>query len=240
VAATTTIPAAVTVRFSLLLIALYLAVVPLGLLLPFLIARWVGAAVGQLGVTLDNFFVLVLASQAVGAAVCFAVLHRRLSRNGEGWTAVGLRRSPIRRSVLYIAAWPVIVLGLVLVVAVLAVAVGVAPPSDDRAPAGTATLDLLGGAWPAFVSMVVFAPVMEELLFRGLLFGALQRRSALWIAVVVSSLVFAVAHINPAQIVTGLVVGPYLAFMYHWLGSIYPGMVLHAMWNAAVLAIAVV
>ena len=239
-AATTTTSSVVGVRFSLLLIALYFALIPLALTLPFLVARRVGlAAGGQGGLTLDSFIAFVLVSQAVGAAVCVALLRRRLRDRGESWTAVGVRRCPFWRSTAYIAAWPFIVLVLILVAASIAVAAGLAPPADDQATAGEAPLRLFGGFWPAFLFMVVFAPVMEELLFRGMLFGALKRRYPLWAAVVVSTLAFAVAHINPAQIATGLVVGPYLALMYHRLGSVYPGMALHALWNATVLAVAV-
>lgn len=46
----------------------------------------------------------------------------------------------------------------------------------------------------AFVSLVVIAPVAEEVLFRGYLFQKLQKRAPLWLAIFMTSLTFAVVH----------------------------------------------
>lgn len=48
----------------------------------------------------------------------------------------------------------------------------------------------------AFVTLVVLAPIAEELLFRGYLFGKLRRTSApLWLSVIITSLTFGLAHL---------------------------------------------
>lgn len=46
----------------------------------------------------------------------------------------------------------------------------------------------------AFVTLVLIAPVAEEILFRGYLFGKLRKHVPLWLAILVTSIVFAVAH----------------------------------------------
>lgn len=47
----------------------------------------------------------------------------------------------------------------------------------------------------AFLVLVVLAPVAEELLFRGYLYGKLRNNFSVWLAVLVTSLTFGVAHL---------------------------------------------
>ncbi len=71
-------------------------------------------------------------------------------------------------------------------------------------------------------AVVVLAPLGEELLFRGLLLRGLVRRIRFWPAAVVSSLLFAAAHVDAyllwpraiALVGTGVV----LAWLYRWRG----------------------
>lgn len=47
----------------------------------------------------------------------------------------------------------------------------------------------------AFVTLVVLAPAAEEVLFRGYLYGTLRRTAPVWLAVVLTSLTFGLAHL---------------------------------------------
>lgn len=88
------------------------------------------------------------------------------------------------------------------------------------------------------VSVVVAAPLAEELFFRGMLFQWLRARMPVWVAVVASSVVFGIAHWeagNPAGAVYMVVslscVGAYLAWVFHRRGSIVAPMTMHATFN---------
>lgn len=89
------------------------------------------------------------------------------------------------------------------------------------------------------VTVVFFAPVAEELLFRGLLFQGLQRRWGWWPAAVASSVLFAVLHAEPTVIGTALIVPLGLVFgvLSCWLltrtGTLLSCVALHAVANAA-------
>lgn len=91
------------------------------------------------------------------------------------------------------------------------------------------------------IAAAVVAPFVEELFFRGFLFGVYARRQPVWLAYVVSSLLFTILHLEPnrmnVQQMIGLSVGIFvlallLAWLYHHTGSLYPGMVAHALNNA--------
>ena len=87
----------------------------------------------------------------------------------------------------------------------------------------------------------VIAPCVEELFFRGFVFGTYRRAKPLWVAYVASSLLFTALHLlsgsmNLAQM-AALSVGIFiLALMLTWLydhtSSLYPGMLAHAVNNA--------
>ncbi len=85
---------------------------------------------------------------------------------------------------------------------------------------------------------VLVAPFCEELFFRGYLFGGLLRGMPAWAAIVLSSLLFAIAHGDIGSFALLLVIGLVLAVMRWRLGSIWPGMLLHAC-NNATAAIAI-
>jgi membrane protease YdiL (CAAX protease family) len=93
------------------------------------------------------------------------------------------------------------------------------------------TMALLAGA-------VFVAPFCEEIFFRGYLFGGLLRGIPVWAAVVLSALLFAIAHGDIGSFALLLVIGLVLALMRWRLGSIWPGMLLHAC-NNATAAIAI-
>lgn len=87
------------------------------------------------------------------------------------------------------------------------------------------------GLW-TILSLVVFAPVFEELICRGLVLGSLRARYGVTIAWVVSSLFFGVLHGQPVQVINGFVVGLVLGYVYIATDSLWATMILHALNNA--------
>lgn len=117
---------------------------------------------------------------------------------------------------------------------------------------GQALLETEMLAGPALVLTVVaaslLAPLLEETIFRGVLFQALGRRVG-WVAgMVVSAAVFAVVHVEVVlplglgSIVYGLGllgVGAVLALVFHRSRSLVAAMVAHAVFNGIQLTFAV-
>ena len=99
-------------------------------------------------------------------------------------------------------------------------------------------VDLVQGNWGVValtVLVVVGAPIVEELFFRGLLLRSLVRRLGPVPAIVTSAVLFGLAHFEgvqlPALIVFGLVLG-YLAYRTGRLG---PGIFAHMAFNAVTI-----
>lgn len=74
----------------------------------------------------------------------------------------------------------------------------------------------------------LFAPLTEELVFRGAILRALlQWKPNPWVGIVISAFLFALIHMNPAQMPHAIMVGLLLGWMYYRTDSIIPGVVYH-------------
>ena len=87
------------------------------------------------------------------------------------------------------------------------------------------------GGWSVLM-LAVLAPVMEEVLFRGILLEAVREKYSSGRAIVVSALMFGVIHIIPQQVVNAFVIGLILGFIYVRTDSLWPVIIIHALNNA--------
>lgn len=91
-----------------------------------------------------------------------------------------------------------------------------------------------GALWLAIIAVAVVAPLVEEIVFRGMVFGWLRGRLPLAWAVVVSASLFSLEHISFLQLTLFLPVfttGLVLAVLYHHARSIWPTVLVHGTFN---------
>jgi len=81
------------------------------------------------------------------------------------------------------------------------------------------------------LTVVLTAPIAEEVLFRGMIFAGLNRAWGFWPAALGSGLLFAVAHAQSGLIIPFTLVGVTLAYVYRRAGSIYASMSVHFLFN---------
>lgn len=86
----------------------------------------------------------------------------------------------------------------------------------------------------AVIAPLIFAPIIEELLFRGLIFKNNQPLGEFF-AIVISGLLFGLWHQNLPQICTSAFMGMFLCFIYLKTKSIFPAMVGHFCNNIVVV-----
>ena len=90
-----------------------------------------------------------------------------------------------------------------------------------------------------WVAVVLFAPVFEEAFFRGFLFAGLERsRIGAVGTVLLTSLVWASLHLqyNLMGMATIVILGLVLGTVRFKTRSLWPTIMIHALWNAAALA----
>jgi membrane protease YdiL (CAAX protease family) len=87
-------------------------------------------------------------------------------------------------------------------------------------------------------AIVIFGPIAEELLLRGIVLRGFARNWGVPAGVLMSALLFAVLHMNPVQGMLGIVTGVVFALAVVRTGSLGPGILMHIMINGnAMLAV---
>jgi sodium transport system permease protein len=95
-----------------------------------------------------------------------------------------------------------------------------------------------GFGWEYFLVYGLLAAVCEELAFRGFILSGLRQRFRTWPAILLSSFLFAIYHLNVFQALPALVLGIVLGILAVRSNSLLPGMLLHFLNNGAVIGIA--
>jgi membrane protease YdiL (CAAX protease family) len=90
------------------------------------------------------------------------------------------------------------------------------------------------------VGAVLLAPWIEEIFFRGFLFGGLQGRLGWVAAAIISSVVFAAAHLDPYGIPAYAALGVLFAWAYHYTRSLKASMIVHAAINTTTVGVSLV
>jgi CAAX protease family protein len=194
-------------------IAIFLVAFPL-LLVP---AVWLIRDRGMLAMLATFFATGLIALAAAMAPIGRAALP-----------ALGFRR----------AGWRPIVFGTVgaLVVSVAVTQIGIEPQGIKQAMEVAREPAMFAAS---LAVMAGLAPLVEELIFRGLLYGWLAGRWGTVAAWIVSSLAFAAAHVEPAHVILVLPLGLFFGWLRRRTDSLWPSLAAHMVNNGlAVVAAA--
>lgn len=167
----------------------------------------------------------------VGAAL-LVVINLKNSEINQ----IETRRIPFFRAIAWGIIGTALVIVLQFVVSYVTFILGQNPAS-----ANTATLVTLAKINPFFVlAITVGAPIMEELVFRKVLFGNLSTlfgmssNLGLTIMAIISSLAFAFMH-NDSHIFLYAAIGLLFCWLYHKTGRIQTSMIAHILMNGLVV-----
>ncbi len=89
-------------------------------------------------------------------------------------------------------------------------------------------------------SAIVVAPICEEIVFRGYLYGVAKRYCGPLAAAMSSALVFSAAHASLVALLPLALFGLLLAWLYERTGSIWAPIAVHACFNAATVVVLMV
>lgn len=178
----------------------------------------------------DDSTLLGLVLMCWSVVVPFAGFTAAMLIRIRSWAAFGIRRTTWRWMLAAVALGigAFIVKGLVnmAVIAIVGVDANAQVPYYDAADSGL--LPLIA----TFVTISLLVPIGEEFLFRGVLMRGLLRYGAV-VAVVGSSVVFALFHGVNMALPSALVVGLVAAEAARRSGSVWPAVVIHVINNLA-------
>ena len=92
---------------------------------------------------------------------------------------------------------------------------------------------LASGGLASTVAVCLLAPVLEEMLFRGIILRGFLTQYPRWQAIAGSAILFGVAHLNLYQFFVGLVLGLLSGWLYERSRSLWPCIGLHGLYNSA-------
>ncbi len=89
--------------------------------------------------------------------------------------------------------------------------------------------------WSAYLMVCLVPAIVEEVAFRGVIQTRLQKVLTSSEALILQAIFFSVLHLFPINFPSHFVMGLAFGLVRQRTGSLYPGMVMHAIWNAGVL-----
>ena len=81
------------------------------------------------------------------------------------------------------------------------------------------------------ITTVIMAPLLEEIMCRALMLGALRGAMPKWIAIILSSLIFGLLHANPIGIIYATLFGILLGWLFIKTNSVLPAILCHLAFN---------
>ena len=173
------------------------------------------------------YFSLITASYATQLLVVWFLARRRGLKFAP---AVGLNPFPLVAGIT--AAVVVSFVGRLLagIASLVAQLLGLRLPQPTVDPTrilGTGPVSVI----LILVLLMVVAPFAEEVIFRGVVMGSLQRRYGASWAIVGSGLLFAIVHVQLATVVAIIFVGLALGWVAMRYRSIWPSIIAHSLFN---------
>ena len=86
--------------------------------------------------------------------------------------------------------------------------------------------------WDAILCTCILAPILEELLCRGVIMRGILRKSTPWKAILWSAFIFAVIHMNPWQSIPAFAFGVLFGWVYYRTGCLWLTIFLHFLNNS--------
>lgn len=83
----------------------------------------------------------------------------------------------------------------------------------------------------SFISIVIAAPIMEELIFRGIILNGLLRRYSPVKSIIISSILFGIVHLNPWQFIGASIFGLFSGWVYYRTGKLTLSIIIHSVNN---------
>lgn len=216
----------------------------------FLFMKLVGMGLAAFIKDPQTLITVVLLFQWGLAAICFYPLLRGVSfadlRRRIGWTSgQGVVKEIGAGLFAYFAFLPVFVVGAVVALLLLMLWAFITSGKAEPDPASNPIADIIAGT-SGFTLLLLFslatiwAPLVEESVFRGALFRHLRSRMGLFGSAAISAVCFGVMHGYPFILLLPVtLLGFNFALMREWRGSLIAPITAHFLHNATILTFAI-
>ncbi len=193
---------------------------------------WIGThyfnvAPDQMKPIAEGYFVFI--SFTVGLLIIYFILKRQTKFNRlEKGT-----KSSVPASIVWAIAGIFIAYFAQVIAVSIESALGIKMGSDNT----KTIIDMVDVAPIAVLAVALVGPILEEIVFRKVLFGTLYNWLPFWLSALISSLVFSIAHGEPEHLLIYAAMGFSFAFLYVKTKRIIVPIVAHVTMNTTVVLI---
>lgn len=182
---------------------------------------------------------MILIETTLVDIACVLIIVYLLKSYGGSWRSLGVHRprngylpEVLAGAGMYLAIFPLFMLGLVVLV-FLAKITGYEPPPHPLVYIflEEETKNPLLIYYSIFLASII-APTLEEIFFRGFLYPIVKKSWGVLIATVLTAAVFAAIHQNIFAFLPIMILGAGLAFIYEKRGSLVSAITLHLIHNS--------
>jgi membrane protease YdiL (CAAX protease family) len=220
--------------------ALAIFIVLVLFLIPQIIAGVIVGAVAHgkaaaLSSSVFNQFLFIFLAEAMTLLGLFFILRLK----GQSFRSLGLGKPKPRDSLYVLIGFAAYFVLNIILVSILSHAI----PGlniDQKQDIGFNTARSLRSLIPVFVALVMLAPLAEEILVRGFLFGSLRRHMSLVWALITTSVIFGSAHLFGGEpgapllwiaAIDTFALSVVLCYLREKTGHLWAGIGLHALKN---------
>lgn len=168
-----------------------------------------------------------VASFCLALIVILLLLHKDMARKNLSPT-----RAPMGQSILW-------AIGGIFMAFAVQMAAGVIEQQlfgVEHASANTQQITDISKSMPIFILVVaIVGPILEEIVFRKVIFGTLNKKFNFFTAALASSLIFGLVHMEISFLLTYAAIGFLFAFLYWMTQRIFVSIVAHASMNTFVV-----
>lgn len=166
----------------------------------------------------------------ISFAVAFIVSFILISRNKQFWEVFKGEKASIGASI----GWGIIGFFLVFLGQTIGAYIELALGIDMGSENTEAIMGVTKVAPIMIIATVFFGPILEELVFRRVIFGSIIQNYNFWIASIISAIVFAAIHMDFTHILLYTICGMIFAFLYHKTKRLLTPIIAHILLNGFV------
>ena len=202
---------------------------------PSIAQSWGIAGISILFMILFSPVTIVLNALAVPREISFLLYY--VLAMGSTFAFVHLKRKQHTGASDYnfnLSSWKIMIL---VSIATIALQTGIMSPLVNAVPMPEFIKNIFrelakqSGVF-SFITIVVAAPILEELIFRGIILNGLLKRYSPTRSIVISSILFGAVHLNPWQFIAAFCLGSFSGWVYYKTQKLTLSILIHAVNNS--------
>lgn len=182
---------------------------------------------------------MILNSSILDALAVIFIIYFTVGQYREKLASLGLSLKNFTRNVFYGAVgYLAIIPPLIGSLMAIAFVIHVTKYVPERQPVVELFLKERGAAFLTYTTLfaAIAGPVVEELFFRGFMYGALRKYIGIFWATMVTAVLFSALHTNVVGFFPIMILGIALAYIYEKTGTLVSSITLHTIHNLTMVS----